>query len=1098
MQLNETQCRAVEWLDKDLTLIAGAGSGKTRVLTERYLHILRTQKATINEILTITFTDKAALEMQQRIEKELLASTEPVLQTAKNQFFQHHISTIHSFCLRLLKEYAIEAHLDPQFTIMDDATSSMLVEQLIEETMKIAIKNGDSTFFSLKYDLDFSTLCQAIQFLLKKTSVMGLPLTNLIWETTHDTLQLIPQLNEISTILHHILEDTSLSTSFQSMIHDILAYETKLTSILAEPEITREHLYLLHDYINEFKLNRGKQHQKSMIQDLKTKALSIKKVIENKYTEIRLAHLIVLSKRIETQWTQLKKLRHQLEMNDLLVFTVQLLTQRSDIRQRIQKSFSMIMVDEFQDINWLQYQLIMKLKQPNNLMVVGDIKQSIYRFNDADVSLFQQHIEQATLNNELLVLDHNYRSDPTIIELVNLVFPPLFKGIRYDKLTACISNNTQMTTPIIETHVVTLEKTKKERSALNRETDELAHLAIEIKNAQQNGTAYQNMAILVRNSTGFSALESALSQQDIPYQIIGGSHFYSQKEIISIISFLQYLSNPSQDLPLLTCLSSPIANLSLDDLFLLSQAKPTTSLAYYDFIHSTNLISPETLREKIANFLVLCDYLTPLLNLFSIIELLDIIFQKTHFFQTIATWPNPIQSQQNINKLRTIASSLTHPLTTLPEFIRYISRLKSQAIKESEAVTEATQKDFVSIMTIHKAKGLEFSYLFLPLLHKKGKSTYPPILINRQGQVGLSLKDDVIDIISSSYYDKISDITHSEDREEEKRILYVALTRAQKHLYLSGTLTPISESTEENLVNYLQWVLPHLSHINASKYSLSEIPIQSTSNYHQPETTNPTPMTPIKNRCTIITSPIINLTVTALNDYAFCPRYYYYIHELQLKQEYIPLNIKSTLESNLINDTSHANESSSIELGRYFHKLLAQPNIPLALPTATKTLFTPAEQSMLNRLLKSFYKSTLPEKLNAAKIVLKEQSYIQPIPKKALLFGQIDLVYQDQNSNWHLIDYKTTTHSHELEKTRYKTQLNCYIYALSKIQGIQINSASLFFLHEQVFIPIDINNNLIETSINALITGILMNQFNAVNIPKSCSTCGFNDVCTKF
>jgi len=495
-EVNEEQARAMDVFN-NTALKAGAGSGKTRVLTKRYLRILKEiPGAKIDEIVAITFTNKAAAEMKDRIRRELRLSL-----SAAN------IDTIHGFCGKLLREYFHVADLDPYFTVMEAADSETVLAEIAEKV-----------------------------------------------------------------ILEYLADEGNAVVA-----NDVMAeYSTGLfTSGRLRDEIIRIYLSV-----------RAKGVDTGMISR------------ENPSPVQKLAIDVV--KRLDRVYTELKEDRNMLDFNDLEILTNKLLDV-DDVRKRCFNRFRYFLVDEFQDVNPLQKDILYKLVTDKNgnipagrLFIVGDHKQSIYGFRGTDYHIFNEVCDDIKKNGLVEELSSCYRSTVNIVSTVNSIFRHLINP--YEKLRAVPEREAGPQVEVITWDESILPDTAGERwknvkgllakdvdrdellAALNMEISFAGHdkkdlqgdiISARIKSLLKEGFDYGDIAILLRSRTGLKAIENSLSNENIPFCVLGGIGFWDRQEITDITALYKILFDPADLVSLLTVLRSPIFCLSDDVIFAL-------------------------------------------------------------------------------------------------------------------------------------------------------------------------------------------------------------------------------------------------------------------------------------------------------------------------------------------------------------------------------------------------------------------------------------------------------------------------------------------------------------------------------------------------
>ncbi|MHC4270492.1 MAG: UvrD-helicase domain-containing protein, partial [Planctomycetota bacterium] len=538
-KLTDSQIKGVTITDRDLCVVAGPGSGKTRVLVERFSNLVIKHKVPINEILTLTFTEKAANEMKVRV-ADLFEQRGMEKERQEIEFA--YLSTIHSFCARLLRENAIEAGIDPQFRVMDELEAGRVKEQTIENTFKQwAVEKSLDSFlndiFWKQTDQKKSRLKsfrENLMLLYEKIRNACVPISEAV--NINDLSQdIVNSHNEIDKLINKIRE-----------IHS----EKKL------PEKTREKVeYVLKKWNtsdlqkNLDRLFKGKvesSQKDGLTLSLKNKVkaiqnsiiLTVSKDVKGPLGNLReeLNNLIGLLVEdystgikmvlrdflvnFDTTYLERKKVEGLIDFTDLEVETIKLLENSEHIANEIKQKFKYILVDEFQDISKLQKTIIDLIRSKDSLFIVGDEKQSIYGFRNADVEIFHD-IQKNSDHESLLSLNENFRSRPQVLDFINYIFNKLWPGIprgleedhierttpSADSTQRLISGATFSDKPFPSVEIIVAEG-KDKTEARKRESMEMAKRIKEIvdkgeiritnKELLERNLSYRDFAILFR------------------------------------------------------------------------------------------------------------------------------------------------------------------------------------------------------------------------------------------------------------------------------------------------------------------------------------------------------------------------------------------------------------------------------------------------------------------------------------------------------------------------------------------------------------------------------------------------------------------------
>ena len=449
--LKPEQATAARTLDRHLSVTAGPGAGKTTVLVERYLEILRTQNVSVDNIVAITFTNRAANEMRERVRREidsLLAITSSV---ERQRWLRHKralegavITTIHGFCSRILHEFPVEANVDPQFLLLDEQQAMLMLEAVVDEALSNAIHQGNEPTVKLAQGVGGrGTLAAMLGELYRKYRGEGLSLSEIKQQAAanHSTrADYAAAFDELNTRMTALLGSRQRTVNAQAKQSKLATEWPRLRAILAHPP-TEETIATYCQAIEDFREIRP---AKNVIQQIE----SVDEMLWGDDSNDRLAGrvprlgvdllakdyalaVLGLMQAIERRLDDEKQRLSVLDFDDLQLRTLRLLTEHPELFTRISERYRFFLVDEFQDTNGLQRDLMTKLglRRSANLFIVGDRKQSIYGFRGADVDVFGEMtaaIEDAGGTQEPLHL--NFRSQPPLIDCINFLFSKIFRA----------------------------------------------------------------------------------------------------------------------------------------------------------------------------------------------------------------------------------------------------------------------------------------------------------------------------------------------------------------------------------------------------------------------------------------------------------------------------------------------------------------------------------------------------------------------------------------------------------------------------------------------------------------------------------------------
>jgi len=825
--------------DKNIVVTAGAGTGKTRVLVERYLDILINEDVDIKNVLAITFTNKAAAEMLERVAQKLddrLSQIDNSYQRKKitnlrNRLSSAYISTIHSFCMRLLKEFPIEAGLDPDFSQMNDIQSDLLIEEAIKVEMEV-IDSEESQWiemfrlydfenikkmmrFSLQHRYEMIEICRrygeySVEEIYKKLEKLYLNLVNSAFDEDY--------LQQIIILVESIFKNDQGNAQNSEKAKPILkALEDFIqTKQVRNSEFWNNLFKLTRIFTAE---NKGTPY-KNLSQlgtneawDKQTASflLELSKVINPIYqwqetnpatppddidrlVLTQMKNFYQLYQRLEQRYTNIKLDRALVDYDDLQLFVLKLLKENEEIRNKVANQFKYIMVDEFQDTNRLQWELISLLGKinENKFFIVGDPKQSIYGFRNADVRVFNKVKEQlggneeSTSNGKTIVFEESFRFTKNLCEFINYVFTGILKDSS--------DNKWEVGYEALHTKREDSRKGKVEFALLDESENgknQAEFITTKIHQfIQKDKYKYGDIAVLLRTRNHLTEVEENLRLTNIPFKTIGGIGFYQKQEIYDVYHIIRFLINPSDDLSLIGILRSPFANISDEALFFL--AFTDREQPYWQKIQNCKEIK-NLPKDDLQRLLIFKERANRWLNRRDRTELsglLEEIFNDSYYRSTMSADINGDQILANLDKIIKNASDHEKGKNeSLPEFAESLKRLINEQVQEGEAQVDLEDETTVKIMTIHQAKGLEFPVVFVPYLEQKLNTNLRDnyFFDEEFGLAGKVKKRYMFQ--NETYYllDLLSNNQRQKELAELKRLIYVGCTRARDSLVLSAT-----------------------------------------------------------------------------------------------------------------------------------------------------------------------------------------------------------------------------------------------------------------------------------------------------------------------
>ena len=692
-KLTDSQIKGVETTDRDICVVAGPGSGKTHVLVERFANLVTEHNVSINEILTLTFTEKAANEMKIRTARLF---EQKGMEKGRQEIEFAYLSTIHSFCARLLRENAIEAGIDPQFRVMDELEAGRVKEQTLEDTLRkwaeektldiflndIFWKQTDSKKSRLK------SFKENLILLYEKIRNACVPISETV---NQDDLSqdIVNSYNEIEKLINKIKEirsgkklpdktrekvdyvlDQWATSNLQKNINKLIDIKTPEQDSLTLALLNK--VKGVHSSINLQLSKDVKEACSSLRHELEN---LIGLLAEDYSTSIKMVLRDFLVN-FDVAYSERKKAESLIDFTDLEVKTIELLENKKYIADEIKQKFKYILVDEFQDISRLQKTIIDLIRNKDNLFIVGDEKQSIYGFRNADVEIFQD-IQRNADPESLISLIENFRSRPQVLDFINHIFDRLWPDNSIgqeegqDEVQLSSTDSTQLKAgaefsdkPFPSIEIIVAEG-KDKTEARKWESMEIAKRIKEIvekgeiritnKRKQERNISYRDFAILFRSTTDIKLYEHSLSHLDVPYYVISGRGFFNTTEITDLINLLKVIESPLDEITLAAVLKSPFVGIDDDALFWLADYAHNNNgkkLLYQamDEVGAIKEIEAQS-RDRIIQFTQFLNEVQGIKPRTSLWNLISFILRKTEFQPKMLLFSNGKKRYANLMKI---------------------------------------------------------------------------------------------------------------------------------------------------------------------------------------------------------------------------------------------------------------------------------------------------------------------------------------------------------------------------------------------------------------------------------------------------------------
>ena len=893
---NEQQ-QAIDDRDLDILVSASAGSGKTTVLVERLMQEILTGTG-VNELLVVTFTKAAAQEMKAKIKSALeqrLNKHEKLkidLREQLNLIDAANISTIDAFCLDVIHRFYYVIDLDPSFSVLTDETQAALMrERALQEIESEFLENDDQAFIAFYENFAGDRSAESARDLL-------LDLYNYAMAKPdyRDWLKSLPTQYEIGDdVTHSKLWQKSIKPYLLTTFSDL---KEKLEQLLATAAMETKELAKVKDsfqlfdkclqnYLSSIERDENYDKQRELLRsclftsfrksskwdedllDFYEECVELKKdaseqvftsftsfyatdekeqiALLNKGHQIMTA-IVKAELALIERFDQLKRAENLVDYSDMEQFAYQILSQDTSnsqmARSFYQTKFKEILVDEYQDINPLQERILQLIKKDdqNNLFMVGDVKQSIYGFRQAEPSLFLHKYQEAAKDenkqDERILLSANFRSTKPVIKLVNQVFDHVlttdFGGIDYQKEGQLVLGANYYPEKLPQaSELIYSEKDGQDGSTNAEDEDEIdsAEIAMVINRIKQfknenlqvydtqtkekRNFKYSDIAILTRSRSDNLAIMQEFAKNDIPLLVTDAKNYFQTLELTIVLNYLRIIDNPDQDIPLVAVLRSPLFNFTETDLAKIRVHSKNTD--FYDALTSYVAVNDE-LSQKTKIFLNQLEELRHFAANHRISELIWSIYERTNLLEIMTALPNGKQRRVNLEALYERASSYESAgFKGLYQFINFIERMRRSQKDLAQPLVTKEAGDSVRLMTVHGSKGLEFPIVFyIGLQHRYQMRDLSGNYIINANNLGLTIRQEHYraDTLLKSY-DNIAQ--KQQLLEEEARILYVGMTRARQKLIL---ITEVKnyEKTRQKWQNQLngRQKLPLSSKLNAT------------------------------------------------------------------------------------------------------------------------------------------------------------------------------------------------------------------------------------------------------------------------------------------
>lgn len=791
MQLNPEQHQAATTLDGDVIVDAGAGSGKTRAMTQRFVNAVAPgpemngrAPVAIDSIVSITFTEKAAAELTERIRLALHSAGESDLARRIDTAW---ISTIHGFCSRILRDNAIMVGLDPLFGVADDVVAGQLAERAFDAACEQLLQAGHPHIERLLDDYSYDGTKGMVLRLSRELAKRGADVSSVEIESSRDLRKMAGESaiyfadavraletcgDEGALVQRRLLECKAFVASVRTLLESDLSDVDLATEIIAAASA----------------IGSGKRSTKRSGELLPQTAEYAAHLVIAAATYLASESartLIELTELHLSHYETLKTERAVLDFDDLQRLAAAVLRDDS-IAREYRDAFSLVMVDEFQDTDELQLGLISRVCD-GNLFTVGDERQSIYRFRGADVDVYRRHRNKAVHRGiRPITFADNYRSHRDVIAFVNRVFgSDDFFGDDLIRLRAVREEHGSRPSPAgprIELMIVDQPGREQRRPR----AVEAAGIAERFAALRERGFKPNEMVVLLRSWRHAEAYAAPLRAAGFEV-IVGGGAFFELPEVALVRLLLRAIANPHDEEALVAVLTSPLVGMTASGLWALSRRVEGSSDVWEAMRQPEGLSEHDLVRVELLTRALdraRSDQMSQPLGTVILRALEDLDYDVVLFSESSAG----VQELANIQKLAGMAHAYEEGGGSgIAGFLSYLNVRERLAGGEAAATLADDGSPAVRIMSVHGSKGLEFPVVAVAGLCSNGARSAGDLQMGWNGdslEVAVKAKDACK--AESPWFSRLKESDREADAEEAKRLLYVAATRAKDVLVMSG------------------------------------------------------------------------------------------------------------------------------------------------------------------------------------------------------------------------------------------------------------------------------------------------------------------------
>ncbi len=1076
MRMTREQSDAVARSGQDVCVIAGPGSGKTLVLAERLRHRIE-QGVSPLRLLAITFTESAANGLKQQLAQDFSGSL-----GVRDEIERAQICTVDTFCAGLLRQHAVEAGLDPAFVILDAADAYAELRDAAAQALNGLLENEPERTRALLAALDVTDIVEAVAFAY---TTMRATATNAREGAAARFTAGSAAFDDLLAAARQIAAADPGDGSRRAALRDVQEWARRLLSVASAP-LSREHFRVL----NEFTCNLGRMPKDNAAYDhvraIKATLLgAARQALAAEYYATQRALLWRVLEQVDEAYRRRKEALNALDAADLAEYAIRLLRDNVSFRSQVRSSFDEVLMDELQDATPLQITLISLVRRRDRFFGAGDTNQSICGFRHAEpesLRTFRRALESS--GKRVDRLQRSFRARADILFAIEAVLHGA-NGFEVQRLEAIpvFRTKAEPSVELIAAAGETFESAARleAQCVAQRIRDLEGSLEIDDRSTGKPRRArLSDIAVLVRDPGALAAFEEAFCDWGIPHTCAGGPASHETREASTLINLLRVIVNPRDEVSMAIVLRSPLAGVSNDALFRLKETGNLAVIA--DGLRGVDLATfDSTDAERLGLFAQLLTEARAFADELSPDRLLQRIMAPAGYENCLSAAARAGVTSF-LAELRRRYGARPRPLI---EVIRDLDRLHLSGPRETEAA-HADRQNAVRISTIHAAKGLEFPIVFAAALHWGATNDAPPLAFSPSSGLAARWLDPashepVLDLAYTAFAGE----SRHRQANEDNRLLYVAMTRAQEHLVLSFAHTSSPRNWASRIARALDIDLAAAPAADVSEVTAGLPDSEFRLRVWRAMTA---PASPLRNTFPVKAGTVVppqvavarpagqqdsGASVTSIALFSMCPRRYYLARYLGFTTERAP-----------VRPLAHEIEDESLDSGdfdRLVHDLLAGRTLP-----------HPPQHAL--DLAARFNNSELGRRAASAARVERDFE-ILIAAGDMIIEGRIDLWFEHRGELT-LVNYKTDAVEFDEVEHRteeYALQMRLYALALERYTGRLPSRACLHFLKPDLIVPVSLKPDELQHALEMV--HAFSSAQNSMDFPlregPGCSRCGF-------